>query len=43
MVVPVIVPLPESVAPFVITSPEEGAMEPSTRRLAVPPTVVLPV
>ena len=43
MVVPVIVPLPESVAPFVMTSPEEGAMEPSTRRVAVPPTVVLPV
>ena len=43
MVVDVIVPLPESVAPLLITSPEDGAMEPSTRRVAAPPTVVLPV
>ena len=43
MVVAVTVPLPESVAPLLITSPEDGAMDPSTLKVAVSPTLVLPV
>ena len=43
MVVPVIEPLPDRVAPPLTVSPEDGATDPSTRRVAVPPTVVLPV
>ena len=43
MVVPVIVPLPERVAPLWTVRPEDGAIDPSTRKVPPPPTVLLPV
>ena len=43
MVVPGIEPLPERVAPLLTVSPEDGAIDPSTRKVPDPPTVLLPV
>ena len=37
------VPLPERVAPLVTVKAEEGAIDPSKRRLVLPPTLVEPV